>query len=209
VAELKKMWEPAAQGKITHWNQVRPEWPKEKIALYGAGTDSGTFDYFTEAIVGKAKSCRADFTPNEDDNVLVQGIEGDKYALGFIPYAYFEPNKGRLKAIAIEWDKNVVKEAVLPSQDSVLKGTYNPLSRPLFLYVNRRSAERPEVKKFIEFYLTEGPDLITEVKYVPLQEEAYKMARERFGKLQTGSGFGGVPEVGLHVVEILKRTPKS
>lgn len=209
VADLKKIWEPAAQGKITHWNQVRPEWPNEKLALYGAGTDSGTFDYFTEAIVGKAKSCRSDFTPSEDDNVLVQGIEGDKYSLGFIPYAYYEPQKSKLKALAIQWDKNVVMEPILPSHKSVLDGTYNPLSRPLFIYVNRSSAERPEVKSFIEFFLTEGAELISEVKYVPLPADAYKMARERFDKLQTGTGFGGTPEVGVRIAELLKRTPKS
>jgi len=180
VAELKKIWEPAAQGKITHWNQIRPEWPNEKLDLYGAGSDSGTFDYFTEAIVGKAKSSRGDFTASEDDNVLVQGIEGNKYALGYIPFAYYIAQKDKLKAVAIEWDKNTVKEAVLPSHDSVLKGTYNPLSRPLFIYVNKKAADRADIKKFVEFYLNEGSKLVQEVKYVPLPAEAYKMALDRF-----------------------------
>jgi phosphate transport system substrate-binding protein len=209
VAELKKIWEPAAQGQITHWNQIRPDWPNEKLVLFGAGSDSGTFDYFTEAIVGKAKSSRGDYTASEDDNVLVQGIEGSKYALGYIPYAYFEPHKHRMKAVAIEWDQNTVQGPVLPSEETVINGTYNPLSRPLFIYVNRKSAERAEVKEFVEFYLTKGPQWVREVKYVPLPAKAYEMGLERFRKRQTGTGFGGIPEVGLPVEEILKRIPKS
>jgi phosphate transport system substrate-binding protein len=209
VAELKRIWEPEAQGKITHWNQIRSEWPNEKLVLFGAGSDSGTFDYFTEAVVGKAKASRGDFTASEDDNVLVQGIEGNKYALGYIPYVYYEANKHRMKAVAIQWEKNVVKEPVLPSQESVLRGTYNPLSRPLFIYVSRKSAEKPEVREFVEFYMTKGPELVREVKYIPLPAKAYEMGLERFRKLQTGTGFGGVPEVGLPVEEILQRPPKE
>jgi phosphate transport system substrate-binding protein len=209
VSELKKVWEPDAQGKITHWNQVRPEWPNEKIALFGAGADSGTFDYFTEAIVGKAKASRGDFTASEDDNVLVQGIEGNKYALGYIPYAYFAPHSNRMKAVAIEWDKNKVKEPVLPSLENVLAGTYNPLSRPLFIYVSRKSLDKPAVKEFVEFYLKNVKTLAAEVKYMPLTDTAYQMAVERVRALQTGTGFGGVPEIGLPVEEILKRPPKS
>ncbi len=209
VAELKKIWEPAAQEKITHWNQIRPEWPNEKIALFGAGADSGTFDYFTEAIVGKSKSSRGDYTASEDDNVLVQGIEGNKYALGYIPYAYYEPHRAKLKAVGIEWDKNKTPGPVLPSPENVLAGTYNPLSRPLFIYVSRKSFDKPEVKEFAEFYLKSVPTLAKEVKYLPLPANAYQMALERLTKMQTGSGFGGVPEVGLPVEEILKRTPKG
>lgn len=152
VADLKKIWEPEAQGKITHWNQVRPEWPNEKLLLFGAGADSGTFDYFTEAITGKAKASRGDFTASEDDNVLVQGIEGNRYALGYIPFAYYAPHANRMKALAIDWEKDQ-HGPVLPSQENVLQGIYNPLSRPLFIYVNRKAAERPEVKEFVEFYL--------------------------------------------------------
>jgi len=208
IAELKKVWEPEAQGKITHWNQVRPEWPNEKIALFGAGADSGTFDYFTEAIVGKAKSSRGDYTASEDDNVLVQGIEGNKYALGYIPYAYFAPHSNRMKAVAIEWEKNKVKEAVLPSPENVLAGTYNPLSRPLFIYVSRKSLDKPAVREFVEFYLKNVKTLAAEVKYMPLTDTAYQMAMDRVSSMQTGTGFGGVPEVGLPVEEILKRPPK-
>ena len=209
VAELKKVWEPEAQGKITHWNQIRPEWPNEKIALFGAGADSGTFDYFSEAIVGKAKASRGDYTASEDDNVLVQGVEGNKYALGYIPYAYFAPHSSRMKAVSIEWDKNKVKGPVPPSPENVLAGTYNPLSRPLFIYVNRKSMDKPQVKEFVEFYLKGVPTLAKEVKYLPLPDTAYQMATERVRVLQTGTGFGGVPEVGLPVEEILKRPPKA
>jgi phosphate transport system substrate-binding protein len=208
VADLKKMWEPEAQGKITHWNQVRPEWPNEKLLLFGAGSDSGTFDYFTEAITGKAKASRGDYTGSEDDNVLVQGIEGNRYALGYIPFAYYAPNANRMKALAIDWEKDQ-HGPVLPSMENVLQGIYNPLSRPLFIYVNRKAAERPEVKEFVEFYLKRGAELVAEVKYLPLPGKAYEMGMARFKKLQTGTGFGGVPEVGLPVEEILQREPKS
>jgi phosphate transport system substrate-binding protein len=209
VAELKKIWEPEAQGKITHWNQVRPEWPNEKIALFGAGADSGSFDYFTEATVGKAKASRGDYTASEDDNVLVQGVEGNKYALGYIPYAYYAPHSNRMKAVAIEWEKNKTSGPVTPSPENVLAGTYNPLSRPLFIYVSRKSLDKPAVKEFAEFYLKNVGTLAKEVKYLPLPENAYQMATDRLVKMQTGSGFAGVPEVGLPVEEILKREPKQ
>jgi phosphate transport system substrate-binding protein len=210
VDELKKMWEPAAQGKVTRWNQIRNTWPDQPFALFGAGSDSGTFDYFTEAICGKAKSSRGDYTGSEDDNVLVQGIEGNKYALGYIPFAYYAPHKDKMKAVPIKWEKNAVKDPVLPSLENVLKGHYNPLSRPLFIYVSKKSAQdRAEVREFVTFYLDNAIELARQVKYLPLPEKAYEMAKERFKKMQTGTGFGGVPEVGLPVEEILKREPKS
>jgi len=208
VEELKKIWEPSAQGKITRWNQVRPNWPNEKLVLFGAGADSGTFDYFTEAIVGKAKSSRGDFTGSEDDNVLVQGIAGSKYALGYLPFSYYEGNTNKLKAAAIS-SKKKNQPPVKPSLQNVTSGKYNPLSRPLFIYVNRKSADKPEVRDFVQFYLANVTELATEVKYLPLPAKAYKMAAKRFKQRQTGTGFGGVPEVGLHVEDILKREPKS
>jgi len=206
--ELKKMWRPEAQGTITRWNQVRPDWPDAELVLFGAGSDSGTFDYFTEAIVGKAKASRGDFTASEDDNVLVQGIEGNKYALGYLPYAYYEPQKNKLKALGVDWDKDK-QGAVKPSLEAVVDGTYNPLSRPLFIYVNKKSAEKPEVKAFVDFYLKHAKALVAEIKYLPLPDVAYKMASERFKKKQSGTGFGGDLEVGLPVEEILKREPKN
>lgn len=208
IEELKKVWEPGAQGKITRWNQIRPEFPDKEIALFGAGADSGTFDYFTEAIVGKAKSSRGDYTASEDDNVLVQGIEGNKYALGYLPSAYYTPHSDRMRALSIQWEKNKVKEPVAPTLENVLAGTYNPLSRPLFLYVNKKSMEKPEVREFVDYYLKNGATLTKEVKYLPLPDEAYQYGLQRAKDLKTGSAFGGVPEIGLTIEEILKREPK-
>lgn len=209
VAELKRIWEPEAQGKITRWSQVRPEWPNEKIELFGPGTDSGTFDYFTEAIVGKAKASRGDFTASEDDNILVRGVEGNKYALGYFGYAYFEPHARKLRAVAIQWEKNKVKDPVLPSKEAVIDGTYNPLSRPLFIYVNKKSLEtKPHVRQFVEFYLEHVAGLSAEVKYVPLPSAAYETIRSRLARMETGTAFGGEPEVGLSIEELLKRQPK-
>lgn len=205
VAELKKMWEPAAQGKVLTWKAVNDKWPDQPLKLYGAGADSGTFDYFTEAIVGKAKSSRGDYTASEDDNVLVQGIENDVNSLGYIPYAYYEPHAKKMKALAVDWGKG--QGCVKPSLEAVVAGKYNPLARPLFIYVNKKSAEKPEVKAFVEYALTKGPGLVKEVKYLPLPEAAYKMGLERFRGGQLGTAFGGVPEVGLPVEEILKKTP--
>jgi len=204
VEELKKIWEPAAQNKITRWNQIHSDWPDAPLVLFGAGSDSGTFDYFTDAIVGKAKSSRGDYTASEDDNVLVQGIEHNKNALGYIPFAYYAAQMKKLKAVAIVGKNG----PVLPSAENVIKGSYQPLSRPLFLYVSETSAKRTEVKDFIDYYLTEGPKLISEVRYIPLPDHAYNLVRERFKNGMVGTGFGGVPEVGLAVEEIMSRPPK-
>lgn len=201
VAELKKLWEPAAQGQIMKWSQVRAGWPDEPIKLYGAGSDSGTFDYFTEAVVGKAKSSRGDFTGSEDDNTLVQGIAGEKYALGYIPYAYFEPNKNKMKAVAIDGGSGPVE----PNLENVTNGKYAPLSRPLFIYVSKKSAERPEVAEFTEFYLTNGAKLVAEVKYLPLPAKAYEIGLDRFKKRATGTAFGGKSEIGMKVEDILAK----
>jgi phosphate binding protein len=196
VAELKMIWEPAAQGKITRWNQVRPEWPDAPLNLYGAGADSGTFDYFTEAIMGKAKESRGDYQASEDDNVLVQGIAGDKYALGFFGYAYYQENTDKLKAIAID---NGNGQCVLPSTETILNGTYQPLSRPIFIYVKASEADRPEVSAFVEFYLSKSfTPLIAsrEVGYVPLSDEVYEAVLKRFQNRVTGTLFPNGAEVG-------------
>ncbi len=201
VAELKKIWEPAAQGKITKWSQVNPAWPDETIKLYGAGADSGTFDYFTEAIVGKAKSSRGDFTASEDDNVLVQGVASDKNGLGFFGFAYYAENKKKLKAVAIDAGKG----AIIPSAKTVEEGSYQPLSRPIFIYVNIKSAERPEVRQLIEFYMKNAPALVQEVKFFPLPTQAYTTNLEHLDKKKVGTVFGGKPEVDLRIEEVLKR----
>jgi phosphate transport system substrate-binding protein len=204
VAELKKVWEPSAQGKITNWNQVRPNWPDAPLKLFGAGADSGTFDYFTEAITGKAKSSRGDFTASEDDNVLVQGIANDRNSLGFFGYAYYAENKNKLKAVAVDNGKG----GVVPSEKTVLDGSYQPLSRPIYIYVNKKSLAKPEVKEFTEFYLQHAPKLVKEVKYVPLPEKVYTLGASRVKSGKSGTAFGGHADVGVTIDDLMKREPK-
>jgi phosphate transport system substrate-binding protein len=206
VAELKMMWEPAAQGKITTWKQVNPAWPDRPLKLFGAGADSGTFDYFTEAITGKSKSSRGDFTASEDDNVLVQGVARDVGALGFFGLAYYEENKDKLKAVPIV-DK-AGKPAVLPSLSTVIDGSYQPLARPIFIYVNAKSADKPEIKEFVEFYMKQAEKLTKEVKYVPLPAKAYAYNLEHFAKRVKGTKFAGENKVGLTIEELMKLEAK-
>ncbi len=204
VEELKKMWEPSAQGKVKSWKQVNATFPDTPLKLFGAGSDSGTFDYFTEAIVGKAKSSRGDYTASEDDNVLVQGVNSDKGGLGYFGYAYYEENQDKLKAVPIVAKKGA--PAVLPSFDSVKNGSYQPLSRPIFIYVNATSAAfKPEVKAFIDFYLQNAPVLVKEVKYIPLPANEYAAVTKHWKALKPGTGFGGVPEIGVKIEELLAR----
>lgn len=177
VEQLKKIWEPSAQGNITRWNQINPEWPDEEIHLFGPGVASGTFDYFTEAIVGESGSSRGDYTASEDDNVLVQGVSGDKYGLGFFGLAYYEENADKLRMVAVDGGEGCVE----PSTETISNGTYSPLSRPLFVYVNSSSVKNnPKVVDFMNFYLTEGPSLLKDVGYVPLTEEEYQEQIEKF-----------------------------
>jgi phosphate transport system substrate-binding protein len=205
VAEMKKMWEPGAQGKVTRWNQVNPAWPDAPMKLFGPGADSGTFDYFTEAIVGKSKSSRGDFTASEDDNVLVQGVARDVNGLGYFGYAYYIENKDKLKAVPIVNDKG---QPVEPSMDAVLKGNYSPLSRPIFIYVNAKSLAKPEVKEFVEYYMKHSAKLAREVKYVPLPDSAYVTAWDHIQKGKKGTVFGGTADVGITIEELLKREAK-
>jgi phosphate transport system substrate-binding protein len=204
-ADLKKMWEPSAQGRITKWNQVRSEWPAQPLMLFGPGADSGTFDYFTEAVNGKAKASRGDYTASEDDNTLVQGVENNKNAIGYFGYAYYIAHKDKMRAIPIV-NKN--GKEVSPSIEAVNDGSYEPLSRPLFIYVRDTSAKRAEVKEFIQFYLTEGAELAKEVGYVPLPPQAYKLALDHFSNGKMGTVFGGVPEVGVTIDNLLSREGK-
>jgi phosphate transport system substrate-binding protein len=203
VDELKKIWEPAAQGKITRWNQVNPAWPDAPLKLFGAGSDSGTFDYFTEAIVGKAKSSRGDYTASEDDNVLVQGVSRDVHALGYFGYAYYAENRDKLKAVPIV--EKPGKPAVAPSEQTVIDGSYQPLSRPIFIYVSTKALQRPEVKAFVEYYLTHATKLAKEVKYVPLPDRIYKAGLDRLAKGQKGTVFAGHADVGVKVDDLFSR----
>lgn len=190
VGELKKLWEPAAQGKVLRWNQVRANWPNQEIHLFGAGVDSGTFDYFTEVINGKAKVSRGDYTSSEDDNILVQGVSGDQYALGYMGLAYYEENKGKLKLVPVD-DGNPANGdgPVAPTPETVRNGTYRPLSRPIFIYVSTAALARPEIEQFVKFYLESGGPLIKEVGYVPLTDAEQKLVVQRFTNKATGTLF--------------------
>lgn len=201
VGDLKKIWEPAAQGKITKWNQINPDWPDKDIMLYGPGADSGTFDYFTEAIVGKTKSSRGDFTAAEDDNVLVQGVASDMYALGYFGFAYYIENQKKIRAVAIDNGDG----GVIPSAKTVEDATYQPLSRPLFIYVKEKSTEKPEIKEFINFFMKNGPALVEEVKFFPLPSKAYSMNIEHFNQKKVGTVFLNESEVGITIEEVLDR----
>jgi phosphate transport system substrate-binding protein len=201
VAELKRIWEP--DSKINFWNEVRPSFPRARIVLYGAGTDSGTFDYFTEAINGKAKAIRKDFFPSEDDNVLVRGVEGNVNAMGFFGYAYYVEEKGKLKALAIDNGKG----CVAPTDATINNGTYAPLSRPLFIYVNLKSLnEKRSLQDFVNFLLTNSRarTAIRKTGYVLLPDEAYRIGKVLVDKRVKGSVFSGL-EPGTPLIEIMKK----
>jgi phosphate transport system substrate-binding protein len=206
VEELRRLWQPEAQGTVTRWNQVRPSWPDREIRLFGAGVDSGTYDYFTEAIVGKEGASRGDFTSSEDDNVLVQGVASDELALGFLPLAYVEQNASRLKLVPVD-DANADNGSgpIAPSAQTVRDGTYQPLSRPLFIYVARTSADRPEIARFVDAYF-DAADLLREVGYVELTPEIYDLVRQHFADRRVGTAFGeGGSQVGLTLEALLAR----
>jgi phosphate transport system substrate-binding protein len=206
VSELKKLWAPEAQGKITRWSQVRTSWPDREIHLFGAGVDSGTYDYFTEAVVGKEGASRGDFTSSEDDNVLVQGVAGDELALGFLPLAYVEQNRSILTLVPVD-DGNPKNGdgPITPAAETVRNGTYQPLSRPLFIYVARKAADRPEVQRFVDMYFTSA-SLMREVGYVELTPEIYQLAQQHFTARKTGTAFGaGGSQVGLTLEALLAK----
>ena len=192
VEELKKLWEPAAQAKITRWNQIRPSWPDKEIHLFGPGVDSGTYDYFTAAIVGTEHQSRGDFTSSEDDNVLVQGVSTDKWALGFFGFAYYTENASKLKLVGVDDDNEENgKGPIRPSEESVANGTYQPLSRPIFIYVNKKETRRPELAAFVNYYLTKSTPLVKEAGYIPLSPKAVELVATRFTAGTSGSLFHG------------------
>jgi len=202
VDDLKKIWAPGSSVK--NWNQVNSTYPNLPMALFGPGTASGTFDYFTEAVNGKAKASRSDYTPSEDDNVLVQGVASNAGGMGYFGYAYYAENKDKLRALPIIGKAGAA--AVLPSPEAVMNGTYQPLSRPLFIYVNATAAAfRPEIKAFVNYYLTNAPKLVKEVKYVPLPEADYTAVSNHFKSLKPGTGFNGTPEIGIKITDLLSR----
>ncbi len=208
VEQLRAIWSPESEeNQIRRWSDINPDWPEKEFILFGPGTDSGTFDYFTEAINGKGGRSRKDFTASEDDNVLVAGVRGNLTAIGYFGFAFYETNRDKLKAVAVR-DKDK-SEYVLPSQEAILKGTYTPLSRPLFIYVNYNALQRKaELQRFVDFYLNNVSQACEIVKYVPLPESAYKLVRQRFAEQRTGTAFGGHPAVGTSIDDILKRELK-
>ncbi|HXE91074.1 MAG TPA: PstS family phosphate ABC transporter substrate-binding protein [Terriglobales bacterium] len=205
--ELKTMWAPEAQGKITKWSQVRKGWPDKELLLFGAGVDSGTYDYFTEAIVHKEHSSRGDYTSSEDDNVIVQGVANDERALGFFGYAYFEENKDKLKLLPVDdGNKENGDGPIAPSVETVRNGTYQPLSRPIFIYISKKALGREEVANFVKFYLANSEKLVREVGYIPLPARAYTLAQQRADAGVTGSLFGGKgSQVGVSIETLLEK----
>lgn len=203
--ELGSLWRPEAQGKVTQWNDMRDDWPARPINLYGAGIDSGTYDYFTKAVVGREHASRGDFTSSEDDNVLVQGVANDQNALGFFGFAYYAENAQRLKAVPIDdGDPKNGQGPIAPSTKTIGNGSYQPLSRPLFLYVRKAAARREPVQTFLRFYLSNAGTLSREVGYVALPKRAYDLVEQRFEARTTGSVFDAHgAQVGVSVEELL------
>jgi len=202
VDDLKKIWSPGSSVK--NWNQVNSAYPNQPMALFGPGTASGTFDYFCEAINGQKGKHRSDYTPSEDDNVLVQGVASNAGGMGYFGYAYYEANKDKLRALPII--AKAGSPAVMPSPEAVMNGTYQPLSRPLFIYVNATAAAfRPEIKAFVNYYLENAPKLVKEVKYVPLPAEDYTAVKGHFKAMKPGTGFNGTPEVGVKITDLINR----
>lgn len=203
VEELKKLWEPAAQTKVTNWRQVRASFPNQPIKLFGAGTDSGTFDYFTKAVNGEEGASRGDYTATEDDNVTISGVSGDANAMGYLGLAYYSENTTKVRAAPIRQKDG---KCVLPSVETARDASYQPLSRPLFYYVNKKyAAERPHLKAFMTYAFTahHSEKLVAEVGYVPLPEQAYTLALAKFTDGRAGSFFNGGSKVGVTMEELL------
>lgn len=202
IAELKKMWEPAAQGKILRWNQIRSSWPNTPLKLYGAGDKSGTFDYFTEATVGKARASRKDYIASEDDDVLVDGVAKNANALGYFGYAYYQANRDKLKLVAIDNGNG----PILPSLKTVEKNQYQPLSRPLFIYVNiRSSSDRQSLTKFVTSYINTAATVASSVGYIPLPEKVRDINYIHLYRGKTGTVFGGKARLNTKISDLLPK----
>ncbi len=201
VAELRRIWEPSAQGRVTNFRQVNPAFPDMAMALYGAGSASGTFDYFTEAVNGTARASRTDYTPTEDDNVTVQGVANNPGGLGYFGMAYYEENRSRLHALAIDNGNG----PVAPSVANVVNGSYAPLSRPLFIYVNAAALRRPQVAQFVQYYINNAGASSQRVGYVPLPAAAYQTYLQRAQRRQVGTAFGGRQAIGITIEQLIAR----
>ncbi len=186
--QLNKIWSPESEGVVTHWNQINPDWPNEEVKMYAPGVDSGTFDYFTEAINGDGGVSRGDFVASEDDNVLVQGVSGDKYSIGYFGYAYYVENKDKVKAVPIDGGNG----CIAPTDDAINNGSYAPLSRPLFIYVRSDAAQEPHIAEFVRYYLSsDGQKLAASVGYIPFPQQVYDLGLTKFNSGATGTVFGG------------------
>jgi phosphate transport system substrate-binding protein len=201
VAELRRLWEPGAQGRITNFNQINPSFPNQAVQLFGPGAASGTFDYFTEAVNGTARASRTDFTPSEDDNVLVQGVVNNAGGLAYFGFAYYEENASRLRALAIDAGNG----PVMPSAANVLNGTYTPLSRPIFIYVSTAALRRPQVAQFVQYYVNNAAPAAERVGYVPLPANAYQTYLQRVQRRQAGTAFGGRQAIGITIDQLIAR----
>jgi phosphate transport system substrate-binding protein len=200
IPELRRIWAPEAQGQVMNWRQVNRGWPDLGLQLFGAGTASGTFDYFTEAVVGTAKSSRTDYTPTEDDNVTVTGVAGNPGAMGYFGYAYFDQNRQRVSALSIDAGEG----PVAPAPETIASGQY-PLSRPLFVYFNAEALRRPQVQRFAQYFVANAERLAPQVGYVPLPETAYAIYAERVRTRTAGTAFGGEQSVGANIEEVVAR----
>lgn len=202
VEELKTMWEVAAQDKVKNWNQANPAFPDAPLNLFGAGTDSGTYDYFTLAINGVEHESRGDYTATEDDNITINGVAGDVNALGFLGLAYLEENRDKVKAVAI---KQADGSCVEPTVETAGDGSYQPLSRPLFMYVNKAALDRPEVQAYADFMMdpTHGTNLVAEVGYVPLPANAFDLGKAKVAARKTGTFFEGGSKIGVSIEDLL------
>lgn len=196
MEDLHRIWAPGTERNVMRWNQINPSWPNAAFQLFGPGTASGTFDFFTEAVNGAARASRTDYTPSEDDNVIIQGVSGNADSMGYFGYAYYDQNRQRVKALSIN--------GIAPSPETIADGSY-PLARPMFVYVNAQALRRPQVRRFMLYFLEHAAALSPEVGYVPLPPEAYATYAERVTNIEIGTAFAGHNEVGLSIAEVLAR----
>ena len=206
VEELKSLWQPSAEKKITKWSQINPQWPNQTINLFGPGRDSGTFEYFTIAIIGQEGASRNDYVSSEDDEAIVNGVIQDPNAIGYFGYAYYEQNQDKLQAVAVDDDNG----GILPSADTIKDNSYRPLTRPLFIYINAKKAQdNPALAEFVEFYLKKASEVVPTVGYVALPDSAYHVANIHFEKNKTGTVFNGQPVINATIGELLTKTYAS